>query len=200
METIPDATLQALGFYHSSLGYLEEGVLWFVDVIEKLELAIEPEDEGYPITDSKDEKARKELERATKRKSQHDNLCALVQQAFIIGFATFSLSGSMLALLSFLFMSALLSCPGSLTPSLFCLIMPALSSLFVPALLSRLFVPALLSYFLALVLSSLLMLTLLSPLIPALLTCFVLNPAMTCLISSALRIFKQVLSDKLLGH
>ena len=43
-ETILDAILQALGFHHSILGYLKEETPWFVDVIDKLELAIEPKD------------------------------------------------------------------------------------------------------------------------------------------------------------
>lgn len=43
-DTILDGTLQALGFHLSLLGYLEERVPRFVDVNNKLELAIELED------------------------------------------------------------------------------------------------------------------------------------------------------------
>ena len=39
-KIIPNATLQAIGFYHSPLCYLEEGALRFVDVTNKLEIAI----------------------------------------------------------------------------------------------------------------------------------------------------------------
>lgn len=67
-DIIPDNTLQALVFHLFPLAYLEKGALWFVDVIDKPELAIEPKDDGQPITNSEDEKARKELERTAKRK------------------------------------------------------------------------------------------------------------------------------------
>ena len=78
-KTILDATLQALGFHYSPLGYLEEGTPQFVDVTDKPEFAIEPENDGQPITDSEDEKIRKGLERAAKRKAQRDNLYVLVR-------------------------------------------------------------------------------------------------------------------------
>ena len=81
LETITHNTLRALGFHHSSLGYLEEGAPRFVDVTDKPELAIEPEDNGQPITDSKDEKARKGFEHAAKRKARRDNLCIPMRQA-----------------------------------------------------------------------------------------------------------------------
>lgn len=45
-KTIPNATLEALGFYYSPLGYLEEEVPRFVKVTNKPELAIEPEDDN----------------------------------------------------------------------------------------------------------------------------------------------------------
>ena len=78
METILDATLQALDFHHSPLGYLEERLLQFVDVTNKLELAIEPKNNDQLITDSKNEMIRKRLERAAKRKTRCNNLCTLV--------------------------------------------------------------------------------------------------------------------------
>ena len=78
LETIPNATLQSLSFHHSLLGYFEEEAPLFIDVTDKQELAIEPEDNNKPIMDSKDEKARKKLECAAKRKAQRDNLCAPV--------------------------------------------------------------------------------------------------------------------------
>lgn len=78
LETIPNATLQALGFHHSRLGYLGEGTPRVVDVIDKLELAIKPEDDSQPILDLEDKKAKKGLERAAKRKTWHNNLCASV--------------------------------------------------------------------------------------------------------------------------
>ena len=71
-----DATLQALGFHHSPLGYLEDGALQFVNVTDKLELTIEPEDDDQPIMDYKDEMTRKWLKRAAKKKPRCDNLCA----------------------------------------------------------------------------------------------------------------------------
>ena len=67
-ETIPNATLKALGFYHSPLVYLEERTPQFVNVTDKPKLAIEPEDNGHPITDSEDEKMRKRLKCIVKKK------------------------------------------------------------------------------------------------------------------------------------
>lgn len=73
-ETISDAILQALSFHYFSLGYLKKRVPQFVDITNKLELAIEPKDDSQPIMDSEDEIARKEWERTAKRKTRHDNL------------------------------------------------------------------------------------------------------------------------------
>lgn len=60
LETILDATLQALAFQHSPLDYLEERALRFVDVTNIPELAIELENDSQPITDSEDNKTRNE--------------------------------------------------------------------------------------------------------------------------------------------
>lgn len=76
LEIILDATLQALGFHYSLLGNFEEKALQIVDVTDKPELVIEPENNGQPITDPKDEKMRKRLECIAKKKVQRDNLCA----------------------------------------------------------------------------------------------------------------------------
>lgn len=45
-ETISEGILQALDFHYSPLDYLKERVLWFVDVTDKLELAIKPKNNG----------------------------------------------------------------------------------------------------------------------------------------------------------
>ena len=45
LETILNATLQALGFHHSPLGYLKEGTPRFADIIDKLELRIKLEND-----------------------------------------------------------------------------------------------------------------------------------------------------------
>lgn len=121
LEIIPDATLQTLGFYYSPLGYLKEEAPQFVDVTNKLKLAIEPEDDGQPITDSKGGKTRKMLKRIAKRKVWRNNLHSFIWQALA--------AGSTALLLSYPPVSTLL----------FCLLMPVL--LFhpsVPALLSHL--------------------------------------------------------------
>ena len=68
-ETIIDATLGALGFHHSPLGYLEKGASRFVDVTDKPKLAIESTNDDQLITDSEDKKARKKLECTAKRKA-----------------------------------------------------------------------------------------------------------------------------------
>ena len=46
LEIILNATLQTLIFYHPPLSYLEKRASQFVEVTNKLELAIEPEDNG----------------------------------------------------------------------------------------------------------------------------------------------------------
>lgn len=43
-DTISDSILQALNFYFFFLGYLEEKTLQFVDIIDNLNLPIEPID------------------------------------------------------------------------------------------------------------------------------------------------------------
>ena len=67
-EIISNASLQALGFHHSLLGYLEKRVPRFVDITDNPALVIEPKDDNQSIMDSKDEKARKELEHVVKKK------------------------------------------------------------------------------------------------------------------------------------
>ena len=115
-----------------------------------------------------------------------------MQQAFAISFAALLLFGPTLS--SHLSVPALLSCPGLFTLLLSCFpVSAALNSpglpilslfcLFMLALSSYLFVPALLSSFML-----------------ALVSYFVLGLAPTWHISSAFRIFKQVLSDKSLGR
>ena len=199
METIPDATLQALDFHHSPLDYFEEGAPRVVDVTDKPELTIELEDNSQPITDSEDEKVRKSLECAAKKKTQRNNFCASVRQAFAAGSATPLLSGPALlscllvpalssrprlptpllsyspmpTLSSHFLMPVLLSCPGSPTLLLSCLHMPALLS---PPVLASSFCPP--------------MPALSSPSMSALAFCFVLGPTPTQLISSTLRTFK----------
>ncbi len=174
-----------MGFYYFSLGYLEKGAPYFVDVTDKLELVIEEdEDNGQPIIDYEDKKVRKVLERTAKRKTQRNNLCALVWKALAAGSAASLLPRSPVFVLS--------SCPGSptLLPShplelalLFRLPMPALSFCPFVSALSSFFVPALSS----------------SPL-PASPSCSVLGQTSTCFTSSAYRIFKQALSDEPWGH
>ena len=51
-EIIADAILRALGFHHSPLGHLEKGVLRFVDIIDKPDLTIKPEDNDQLIINS----------------------------------------------------------------------------------------------------------------------------------------------------
>ena len=199
-KTIPDATLQALAFYHSPLKYFEEKAPRFVDVTDKLELAIEPKVDNQPITDFKNEKVRKGLKRAAKRKARRNNLCVLLRQAFITGSVAFLLLGPALSSCSPMFAS--LSCHKLLNLSLSCFPVPALLScpgLPIP-LLFRLFVPALLSYSSVPTLLSLFVPALLSLPVPALVSCFVLGPNPTWLTSSTLITFKQALSNESLGR
>ena len=65
-----------MGFHFYLLGYLEEGAPRFIDVTDNLDFTIEPVDNGQPITDSEDEKVRKQNERVAKRKARLDNLHA----------------------------------------------------------------------------------------------------------------------------
>ena len=151
------------------MGYLKEEGPWFVDVIDERELAIQPEDKDQPITDTEDEKARKRLEHAAKKKAWRNNLCIPVRQALSASSAALLLSRSLIsALSSYSLVRALSSCPMP-TSSSFSL--PTWSSLFVSALLSPL-VPAL-SFFS----------------IPATLSGFVLGLAPTHLTSSAFKNF-----------
>ncbi len=160
----------------------------------------EPEGNGQPITDSEDEKARKVSERAAKRKVYHDNFRAPVRKALAAGSAAPSLLCPPVPAPS--------SRPGSPTPSPSCPPIPGLSSR--PPMLgssSRPPVPSSLSGPLVRGLSSPPGPTSLSPLVPAPLSPpvppfsshAVLDLAPTRLTSSALRIFKRVLSDEPLG-
>lgn len=116
------------------LDIFEEGILWFVDVTDKPELAIEPEDDDQRIRDSEDEKVRKKLERTAKKKERRNNLRAPVRQAFTTGStALLSSRPSVPALLSYPSMSAFLS---SAIAALSCLPLPTLSNSTVPALSS----------------------------------------------------------------
>ncbi len=182
LETIPDATLQALGFHYFPLGYLEKGAPRFVDVTDKPELAIkEPESNIGPITDSEDEKTRKVSERAAKRKARRDNLNAPMRKALAAGSAAFLLScPPMPGLLSGPLIPS--SSSGPLVPGLLSLPMPTPSSPPMPAPLS-LPMPALSS-----------------PPMLALSSRSVLGPTPTRLTSSALKTFKQALSDESLGR
>lgn len=94
METILDATLQALEFHYSPLGYPEKRALQCFDITNKPELAIELEDNSQQIVDFEDEKTRKKLEHAAKRKIRRDNLGTLMPQALATGFAAPLLSRS----------------------------------------------------------------------------------------------------------
>ena len=137
-----------MSFYYSLLGYFKEEVPRFFNVTNKPKLAIELEDNGYPITDSKNKKARKMLERAAKKKGWHNNLYTPVQKTFAIYFVTFLESGlSVLTLSYYFYVSAFLSCFESLTSSLSCFSMPALLSLSMSVLLSCFLIPTLSSCF-----------------------------------------------------
>lgn len=192
LETIPYAILWALNFYHSLLDYLQEGALRFIDVTDKPKLVSKLEDNGQPIMDSKDKKARKGLKRAAKRKIRCYNICALVWQTLAINSIAPLLSCSPLPVLSsYLPVPALSSYPR--LPSLLS------SRLFMLALSSYLFVPVL-SSLPMLTLSYLPILALLSFPVPISLSCFMLGLTPTRLISLALKTFKRALSNKLLGR
>lgn len=144
-EIIPDITLWALGFYYSPLSYLEERASQFIDVTDKSELTIKLEDNSQPITDFKDEKARKGLENVAKRKTWYDNLYAPLRQAFTTGSVAFlSFHLPILTLLSRLPLPVLLSCLGS--PKLFYSLLPNLLSCPLVPTLSSASIPALFSY------------------------------------------------------
>ena len=123
MDKILDNILRALDFHFSPLSYLEERELRFVDVTDNQDLIIEPVDNGQPITDSEDEKMRKQNKRAAKKKARLDNLRAPVR-APAAGSAAFLLSRPE----SSTRLSLFLARPG--TPT-------ALSSRFMPAPISR---------------------------------------------------------------
>ena len=74
LETILDNILRAHSFNRFSLDYLKKGAPRFVDSTNEPKLVIEPEDNNQPITNSEDEKARKWLNWAAKRKAQCNNL------------------------------------------------------------------------------------------------------------------------------
>ena len=117
-----------------------------------------------------------------------------------------------------------MSCPGLPILLLSRFLLPALLFLSVPTLLSCLFVPTLLSLLIPILLTRPLVLVLLSPFmttllspfmpvllslpvpallslfVPALLFCFIFSLTLTHLTSSALRTFKQTLSDGPLGR
>lgn len=67
-DTIRDNTLQALDFHFSPLSHLEEGALQFVNVTDVSDFMIELLDNGQPITDSKNEKVKKQNKLTAKKK------------------------------------------------------------------------------------------------------------------------------------
>lgn len=179
------------------LGYLEKRALRFIDITDKLGLAIKPEqvENNQPIKDSENEKIKTRLECVAKRKTRHDYFRALVR--------TSAASST----------SSLSSCPG--TPMLlFSCSRRALVADSTTLLLSRseLFnpllscpVPTLLSYFMPTALFSVCTLDVRLSLFtsisrPEMFTtsssCLILDPAPTHLIFSAFGIFKRTLSDE----
>ena len=54
-------------------------MLWFINGTDNSDLMIEPVDNVQPITDSKDEKVRKQNKRAAKKKARLNNICILMQ-------------------------------------------------------------------------------------------------------------------------
>ena len=142
---------------------------------------------------------RKELERVIKRKVRRNNLYSSIWQALTAGSTALLLTCP--ALLFCFLMPNLLSCLGLPTLLLSHFPMPALSSHpGLPTLSSSCsFVPALLFRFLVPALSSSIVLALLSPPLLASVSRSVLGSAPTWLTSSALKTFKQALSDEPLG-
>lgn len=101
------------------MAYFAKRRLRFVDVTDNLDLMIKPKDNAQPITDSKDEKMRKQNDCTAKIKVQLDNL-RTSRKAPATGSATLLLSSS--------------GSPTCLSPILACLeTLIALSSCFVPA-------------------------------------------------------------------
>lgn len=54
LDTILNGTLQGLGFYFSLVDYLKKGALWFVNIMNNLDLTMKPVENGQLITNSKD--------------------------------------------------------------------------------------------------------------------------------------------------
>lgn len=143
---------------------------------------------------------KKRLECTAKRKTRRDNFHAPIWQTLVAGFAAL--------LLSRLFVPASLFCPRLPTPSSSCSpVHASLSYFFEPILSSYPLMSTLLSLLVSALLSPLesassflLMPVLLSYLTSATLFCFVLDLALTYLIFTALKTFKQALSNKLLGR
>lgn len=135
MDKIPDNTLESLDFYLSHLSDLKKQALRFIDITDNLKLTIKLVDNIQPITDSKNEKVRKQNKRAAKIKAQFDNLCTPIwdlaaDSATLLSFCLISFS--CLGLPAFLL--SCLKSPTCLLPLYFCLKTPtALTSLLVPA-------------------------------------------------------------------
>lgn len=151
LDIIPDGILLVLGFQLFTLGYSEEGMTRFVDVTDEPKLTIEREsvDNGQPITDSKNEKLKKKLEYAAKRKAKYNNQRALMQASGAdstipltsqYGLSTWSLFYSLPALLSYtistLLFHALIILLSHIMPASLSSLLLALLSHFIPALSS----------------------------------------------------------------
>lgn len=67
-DIILDGTLQALGFHFFPLGYFKKRLSQFINVTKNLDLTIEQVENGQLITNTEDEKLKKQNERVTKRK------------------------------------------------------------------------------------------------------------------------------------
>ena len=174
LDTISNGTLQPLSFHLSPLDYFEKRALQFIDITNDPDLTIELIVNNQPIMDSEDEKVKKQNKRAPKRKTQLDNLFALVWVP-VGGFAAL-LSFHPILILCFGSPTLLSSYFGSPTYLLLFLICPE-----IPTALLSCFVPAPVPGFLA-----------------ALLSFSVDGPGLLYLPSTALGIFKQVLSDQFL--
>lgn len=79
-DIIQEGILAARDFHLSPWIILKE-TLWFVDITDKSESAIEfkPDDNSQPITDSKNEKTKKRFKHVVKRKAWRNNLHTPVQ-------------------------------------------------------------------------------------------------------------------------
>lgn len=200
MEKIPNTILLALGFHYFSLNYLKEGIPRFINVTDKLELAIEPEDNSQLITDFEGEKVRKRLKHISEKKARQYNFCASMWQALDVDSISLLLFG--LTLLSCFIVLNLFSDPGLPTPLLSCPLIPVMlcHSRLPTLLLSLLSMPALLSCPTMLALSSLLIPALFSSFILISASCFMLDLAPTWFISPVVKIFKQALSNESLSR